>query len=76
MADTLTPQLLDRLKIKARYEKILGVRVPKVTIPVAAGRNIAVLVEVGSRETGRDDHRPDSVDPLAWIHSTSTVPFM
>lgn len=49
MAETLQPQLLDRLEIKSQQEKILGVKVPKVMIPVAAGRNIAVLVEVAVR---------------------------
>lgn len=47
MADTMEP--LDRLKIKSHHEKILDVTVPKVVIPVAAGRNIAVLVEVAVR---------------------------
>lgn len=49
MAETLAPQMLDRLKIKSQSEKILDVRIPKVIIPVAAGRNIAVLVEVAVR---------------------------
>ncbi|HSH73750.1 MAG TPA: HPr(Ser) kinase/phosphatase [Methylophilaceae bacterium] len=49
MADTLSPQKLDRLNIKSHNEKILGVKIPKVMIPVAAGRNIAVLVEVAVR---------------------------
>lgn len=49
MADALTPKSLDRLEIKSQQEKILGVKVPKVLIPVAAGRNIAVLVEVAVR---------------------------
>lgn len=49
MADTLAPQLLDRLKIKSQHQKILSVRIPKIIIPVAAGRNIAVLVEVAVR---------------------------
>lgn len=48
-AEKLLPQMLDRLKIKAQSEKILGVKIPKVVIPVAAGRNIAVLVEVAVR---------------------------
>jgi HPr kinase/phosphorylase len=48
-ADKLAPQLLDRLKINAQQEKILGVKISKVMIPVAAGRNIAVLVEVALR---------------------------
>jgi len=46
MAEKLASQLLDRLEIKSQQENILGVEVPKLTIPVAAGRNLAVLVEV------------------------------
>ncbi len=49
MADKLAPQLLDRLNIKAQLEEVLGVKIPKVQIPIAAGRNIAVLVEVAIR---------------------------
>jgi HPr kinase/phosphorylase len=49
MADKLAPQLLDRLDIKTLHEEVLGVKVPKVQIPIAAGRNIAVLVEVAIR---------------------------
>ena len=49
MADSNTAQQVDRLKIKSQSETILGVKVPKVTIPVAAGRNMAVLVEVAVR---------------------------
>ena len=49
MADKLAPQLLDRLSIKTQNEEVLGVKVPKVRIPIAAGRNIAVLVEVAIR---------------------------
>ncbi|MDP2070359.1 HPr(Ser) kinase/phosphatase [Methylotenera sp.] len=49
MADKLAPHLLDRLKIKTLYEQVLGVKIPKVQIPIAAGRNIAVLVEVAIR---------------------------
>lgn len=49
MADTLAPQNLDRLEIKSQHENVLGLSVQKVVIPVAAGRNIAVLVEVAVR---------------------------
>ncbi len=49
MADTLSPQTLDRLEIKMQHEQILDVKITKVTIPIAAGRNIAVLVEVAVR---------------------------
>lgn len=39
----------DRLQLQEYSEEILGVEIPKVRIPVAAGRNIAVLVEVAVR---------------------------
>jgi len=49
MADKLSPHLLDRLNIKTQHEEVLGVKISKVQIPIAAGRNIAVLVEVAIR---------------------------
>lgn len=49
MADKMAPLLLDRLKIQNQFEKILDVKIPKMHIPVAAGRNLAVLVEVALR---------------------------
>jgi HPr kinase/phosphorylase len=39
----------DRLQLQEYSEAIMGVTIPKVRIPVAAGRNIAVLVEVAVR---------------------------
>ncbi len=39
----------DRLQLQEYSEETLGVTIPKVRIPVAAGRNIAVLVEVAVR---------------------------
>ena len=40
-----------RLPLDAQTENILGVPIRKVTIPVAAGRNLAVLVETAVRST-------------------------
>lgn len=40
---------LDRLQVNATYQEILDVPIRKVTIPVAAGRNLAVLVEAAVR---------------------------
>jgi HPr kinase/phosphorylase len=40
---------LNRLDMVASTESILGVAIPKVRVPVAAGRNLAVLVEVAVR---------------------------
>lgn len=39
----------DRLQMQEYSQSILGVSIPEVRIPVAAGRNIAVLVEVAVR---------------------------
>ena len=38
----------DRLGIDTRYEEILGVRLPSLTIPVKPGRNLAVILEVAA----------------------------
>lgn len=40
---------LNRLDMVASTEAILGVAIPKVRVPVAAGRSLAVLVEVAVR---------------------------
>lgn len=42
-------QTLDRLNIQSETQDILGVTVRKVVLPVAAGRNLAVLVEAAVR---------------------------
>jgi HPr kinase/phosphorylase len=39
----------ERLPLAELTEEILGVTIPKVIIPVAAGRNLAVLVEAAVR---------------------------
>ena len=40
---------LERLPIHASHEEILGVKISIVSIPVVAGRNLAVLVEAAAR---------------------------
>jgi len=40
---------LDRLKSHSEPTELLGVRVPKVIIPVAPGRNLAVIIESAAR---------------------------
>jgi HPr kinase/phosphorylase len=49
LASSLKPQILDRLNAKTQLERVLDVAISKVLIPIAAGRNIAVLVEVAVR---------------------------
>ena len=39
----------DRLQMQRDSQEILGIPIPKVRIPVAAGRNLAVMVEVAVR---------------------------
>ncbi len=39
----------DRLGLEGQSMEILGVRIPVVTMPVAPGRNLAMLVEVAAR---------------------------
>ena len=39
----------ERLGIDGRWHELLGVRVPLVEMPVAPGRNVAMLVEVAAR---------------------------
>lgn len=48
-ADDEYMKQLDRLSIRTETENILNVNVRSVTIPVAVGRNLAVLVEVAVR---------------------------
>ena len=43
-------QQLDRLKGIYRTHSILDIDVPEVTLPVVAGRNLAVLVEAAVRD--------------------------
>ena len=40
---------LDRLSIRTENEEILNVKIRSVVLPVAAGRNLAVLVEAAVR---------------------------
>lgn len=42
---------LERLPLEASFEEVLGIPVRRVNIPVAAGRNLAVLVEAAVRNT-------------------------
>jgi HPr kinase/phosphorylase len=39
----------DRLGLDDNFYEILGLRIPLIKMPVAPGRNIAILVEVAAR---------------------------
>jgi HPr kinase/phosphorylase len=40
--------MIDRIGIDDYYVEYLGVEVPEITIPIALGRNIAILIETTS----------------------------
>jgi HPr kinase/phosphorylase len=44
-------QEYERLPLQAITQTILGIEIPKVVIPVAEGRNLAVLTEAAVRST-------------------------
>jgi HPr kinase/phosphorylase len=44
-------ETMERLPLAGTSEEVLGLPVPKVVIPVAAGRNLAVLLEAAVRNT-------------------------
>src|SRR6185312_14758378 len=47
----MTPETFERLPTQDQYEDILGIPVRRVMLQVAAGRNLAVLVEAAVRNT-------------------------
>lgn len=49
LATNMKPEELDRLNAKTQRSNVLEVPITEVVIPIAAGRNIAVLVEVAVR---------------------------
>lgn len=53
---------MSRLHMEASHKTLLGVHVPLVRIPVAAGRNLAVLVEVAVRNSILKSR---GIDPVA-----------
>ncbi|MBZ0091891.1 MAG: HPr(Ser) kinase/phosphatase [Sulfuricellaceae bacterium] len=65
----LDPKDIDRLQINATAENIIGVDIPKVRIPVAAGRNLAVLVEVAVRNHILHLRGIDSTEQFVARHS-------
>ncbi len=40
---------MERLRGVGRYRNVLGVEIPEITVPVAPGRNLAILVETAVR---------------------------
>lgn len=38
----------DRFGLETEYQDIMGIQVPKVTIPVRSGRNLAIIIEIAA----------------------------
>ncbi|MFZ5557904.1 MAG: HPr(Ser) kinase/phosphatase [Pseudomonadota bacterium] len=69
---------LERLPLEASFEEVLGVPVRRVNIPVAAGRNLAVLVEAAVRNTILQLRGYDSTREFIRRHEnhmSDTLPF-
>jgi HPr kinase/phosphorylase len=49
LTDWDSQQNIDRLGLDEEFEDILGVAVPRVRMPVATGRDVALLVEIAAR---------------------------
>ena len=70
-ADDDYMQQLDRLSIRTETETILNVRVRSVTLPVAAGRNLAVLVEAAVRNYILQNRGKDSTKEFLERHQAA-----
>lgn len=55
----------DRTGLEEEYIKILGIELPKITIPVKPGRNTALIVEVGARNYKQKSMGYNPLDTIA-----------
>jgi HPr kinase/phosphorylase len=49
MEDLIVGKDYDRIGDKGDFSEYLGVKLPKLTIPVTPGRNLAIVLEVAAR---------------------------
>ena len=54
----------DRLGDERQYEEILGVSLPKITIPVRPGRNLAIIIEVAAINSRLKQHGYDAAKEM------------
>lgn len=64
-------KMYDRLGLVDEYEEILGVRVPAVTIPVEAGRNLAVILELAAMNNRQKNMGYNAAEALANAHDSA-----
>ena len=58
----------DRLGLTSETEEILGVALPKVTIPVSPGRNLAVILELAAMNNRQKKMGYNAAEMLAAEH--------
>ena len=58
----------DRLGLTTETEEILGVKLPKVTIPVSPGRNLAVILETAAMNNRQKKMGYNAAETLAAAH--------
>ena len=61
---------MERLPINASFQEILGVKINTVSIPVIAGRNLAVLVEAAARNFVLQQRGIDTMQEFITRHET------
>ena len=61
---------MERLPLNASYQEILGVKISTVSIPVIAGRNLAVLVEAAARNFVLQQRGIDTMQEFLTRHET------
>ena len=61
----------DRLGDKPQYEEILGVKLPKLIIPVKPGRNLSIILEAAARNSRLKEQGYDAAqEPVSYTHLT------
>jgi len=58
----------DRLGLESETEEILGVKIPRVTIPVTPGRNLAVILELAAMNNRQKKMGYNAAEMLAAAH--------
>lgn len=61
-------KMYDRLGLSSEHEEILGVRLPRVTIPVMPGRNLAVIMELAAMNNRQKKMGYNAAENLAAEH--------
>ena len=61
----------DRLGLTSERENILGVEVPRVTIPVRPGRNLAVILELAAMNNRQKNMGYNAAEALASEHDSA-----